>query len=118
VAKKFNSRFASAKDVKWGTKEGNWEAQFIYREQPTTAEFSDSAQWIMTVVVLDVKNIYAPVQRTLDKEYPDYKVMYAEKATRKDRNDYYYMELISKKKKTSNQKLGLYFDKTGRLKDK
>ena len=117
VAKKFNSRFASAKDVKWGTKEGNWEAQFIYREQPTTAEFSDSAQWIMTVVVLDVKNIYAPVQRTLDKEYPDYKVMYAEKATRKDRNDYYYMEVISKKKKTSNQKLGLYFDKTGRLKD-
>ncbi|MCD4729341.1 MAG: PepSY-like domain-containing protein [Bacteroidales bacterium] len=117
VGKKFNSRFASAKDVKWGTKEGNWEARFIYRERPTTAEFSDSAQWIMTVVELDVKNIYAPVQRTIDNEYPDYRVIYGEKATRKDRKDYYYMELINKKKKTDNQKLGLYFDKTGRLKD-
>lgn len=117
VGKKFNSRFASAQDVKWGTSEGNWEAQFIYRGQPTTAEFSDSAQWIQTVVQLDVKNIYAPVQRTLDADYSDYKVTYAEKATRKDRKDYYYVELVNKKKNSGNQKKGLYFDKTGRLKE-
>ena len=117
VGKKFNSRFAGAKEVKWGTKEGNWEAQFIYRGQPTTAEFSDSAQWVQTCVQMDPKNVYSPIQRTLDKDYPDYRVTYAEKVTRKDRKDYYYLEVISKKKKTSNQKLALYFDKTGRLKE-
>lgn len=117
VAKKFRSRFSAAKDVKWETSEGNWKSTFTYREMPTTAIFSDSAQWVMTIAEMDVKNIYAPVQRTLDKEYSDYKVTYAEKATRKDRKDYYYVELISKKKNLQPQKMGLYFDKTGRLKE-
>jgi len=117
VAKKFNSRFSSAKDVQWETKEGNWLATFTYRSRPTTAEFSDSAQWIMTVVEMDIKSLYAPVQRYVDKEYPDYRVMYAEKATRKDRNDHYYVELICKKKNLIPQKHALYFDKTGRLKE-
>ncbi|MEZ5198447.1 MAG: PepSY-like domain-containing protein [Bacteroidales bacterium] len=117
VAKKFKSRFSTAEDVKWETSEGDWKATFTYRDLPTTALFSDSAQWIMTISEMDIKNIYAPVQRTLDSEYSDYRVMYAEKATRKDRNDHYYVELISKKKNLQPQKLGLFFDKTGRLKE-
>jgi len=116
VAKKFKSRFSSAKDVKWETSEGNWKSSFTYRDHPTTAEFSDSAQWIMTIVELDTKNLYAPVQRYIDKEFPKYKVMFAEKATRKDRKDYYYVELISNKKGIQPQQMGLYFDKTGKLK--
>jgi hypothetical protein len=117
IAKKFNSRFSNAKDVKWETNEGNWKANFTYRENPTVAEYNDSAQWIMTIVELDVKNIYAPVQRTLDKEYSDYKVTFAEKATRQDRNDHYYVELTGKKKGVLPQKQGLYFNKMGKLKE-
>lgn len=117
VGKRFNSRFANAQEVKWTTKEGNWEAQFIYRGENTTAEFSDSAQWIQTMVEMDIKNIYAPVQRTLDNDYADYRVAYGEKVTRKDRNDYYYIELVNKKKNAGTQKMGLFFDKTGRLKE-
>ena len=117
VAKKFNGRFSTADDVKWETREGNWVSHFTYRDRPTTAEFSDSAEWIMTIVEVDTKNLYAPIQRYVNAEYPDYNVIYAEKATRADRNDYYYIELISKKKKDENQKLGLYFDKTGKYKE-
>ncbi len=117
VAKKFKGRFASAKDVTWETSKGNWLASFTYRELPTTAEFTDSAQWVMTVSQLDIKSLYTPVQRNLDKNYPQYKVIYAEKATRKDRKDYYYIELVGKKKNVTPQKLGLFFDKTGRLKE-
>lgn len=117
VAKKFNGRFSTAKDVKWETKEGNWVAHFAYRDLPTTAEFSDSAAWVMTIVEIDTKSLYAPIQRYIDTEYSDHNVMYAEKATRADRNDYYYIELISKKKKSESQKVGLYFDKTGKLKE-
>ncbi len=118
VAKKFNSRFSGAKGVTWETSEGNWVADFTHREYSISTEFTDSAQWVMTIVELDTKQIYAPIQRFLDKEYPDYRVTYAEKATRKDRKDYYYIELISKKKKIEPQQLGLFFDKTGRLKEK
>ena len=117
VARKFKGRFASAQDVTWETKEGNWLASFTYRNMPTTAEFTDSADWVVTVAQLDVKSLYAPIQRTLDREYPDYKPIYAEKATRKDRQDYYYVELVGKKKDTDPHKLGLFFDKTGRLKE-
>ncbi len=116
VAKKFKSRFSSAQEVKWETHEGNWLATFVYRELPTTAEFTDSADWVMTIVKSDIKNLYAPIQRYINSEYKDYKVTYAEKATRHDRNDYYYIELISKKKNVTPQQVGLYFDKTGRLK--
>lgn len=118
VAKKFNSRFSGAKSVTWETSEGNWVADFTYREYSTSTEFTDSAQWVMTIVELDTKQIYAPIQRFLNKDYPDYRVTYGEKATRKDRKDYYYIELISKKKKIEPQQLGLFFDKTGRLKEK
>ncbi len=117
VAKKFNGRFTNASDVRWETKEGNWVSHFIYRGLPTTAEFSDSAAWVMTIVEIDTENLYSPIQRYLSTEYSDYNVMYAEKATLADRNDYYYIELISKKKKEENQKVGLYFDKAGKLKE-
>ncbi|GEM_PF-2360592 len=116
VARKFKGRFSSAKDVKWETDKGNWVASFNYRGMPTTAIFTDSAQWVQTVTELDIKHLYSPVQRTLDKNYSGYRVTYAEKATRKDRNDYYYVELIARKKNLTPQQLGLYFDKTGKLK--
>ena len=116
VARKFKGRFASASDVTWETSEGKWVASFIYRDLPTTAQFSDSAQWIQTVQQLDIKDLYAPIQRYLDENYSDYKVVYAEKATRKDRNDYYYIELVGRKKDVGPQKQGLFFDKTGRPK--
>jgi len=117
VGKKFKSRFASARDVTWERSGGKWISSFYYRDLPTTAEFTDSAQWVMTVVELDLKNLYTPLQRNLDKNYSNYKVTYAQKATRKDRKDYYYVELVGKKKTVSPHKLGLMFDKTGRLKE-
>ncbi len=116
VAKKFKGRYSTAKNVKWETDKGNWVANFDYRGMPTTAIFTDSAQWVQTVTELDIKHLYSPVQRTLDKDYPEYRVTYAEKATRKDRKDYYYVELIARKKNITPQQLGLYFDKAGKLK--
>ena len=117
VGKKFKSRFSSAQDVTWERSNGKWVSSFYYRDLPTTAEFTDSADWVMTVVELDLKNLYAPLQRNLDENYSDYRVTYAQKATRKDRNDYYYVELVGKKKTVSPHKQGLMFDKTGRLKE-
>jgi hypothetical protein len=117
VARKFKGRFASASDETWETKDGNWVASFNYRGMPTTAEFTDSAEWIMTVTQLDIKTLYSPIQRVLDKEYAQYRPVFAEKATRSDRDDYYYVELVGKKKNVDPNKLGLFFDKTGRLKE-
>lgn len=117
IAKKFNSRFARAEDAAWEKGEGEWVADFYYRDLPTKAIYTDSAQWVMTVVDLDIKNLYAPVQRYIDENYQEYKIIAAKKATRKDRNDYYLVNLLGKKKTTSPQNMELRFNKTGKLID-
>jgi hypothetical protein len=117
VARKFKGRFASARDVTWETKKGNYVASFTYRDMSTTAEFTDSAAWVQTVSQMDIKSLYRPIQRILDNEYRDYRPVYAEKVTRQDRDNYYYVELVGKKKDADPHKLGLFFDKTGRLKE-
>ena len=115
IAKKFNSRFARAEDVAWTKGEGEWTSKFYYRNLPTTAIYTDSAEWIMTVVDLDVKQLYAPIQRNIDENYKEYKVTSAQKATRQDRNDYYLVTLTAKKKTVEPQNQELRFNKTGKL---
>jgi len=115
VAKKFNSRFARAEEVAWKKKDQEWISNFYYRDLPTTAIYTDSAEWVMTVVELDVKKLYAPIQRNIDENYKEYKVSSAQKATRKDRKDYYLVNLEAKKKTVSPQKQELRFNKTGKL---
>jgi len=116
VARRFNSRFSGAKDVKWETSDNQWIARFIYRNDPTKATFSDSAAWIETVTQLDVKNLYSPIQRFIDQNHRDYRASYAEKVVRSDRNNSYYVELMSKKKNMEPQMISLYFDGSGRIK--
>lgn len=116
VARKFKSRFAGATDVTWQTDNNTFVGSFTYRDQPTTAIFSDSAQWIQTTNQLDVKNLYNPVQRYIDENYGNYNPTYAEKVTRMDRDNYYYVELIAKKKNLEPHKVVLYFDSAGRIK--
>ncbi|MBN3036403.1 MAG: PepSY-like domain-containing protein, partial [Bacteroidales bacterium] len=106
--------FARAEDVTWEKEDTVCTANFIYREKFTTAQFSVNGMWIETVEELDTRSLYAPIQRYIDQNYRDYRVSYAEKATRHDRNDYYYIELIAKKKSTQPHQVALYFDKTGR----
>jgi hypothetical protein len=118
VAAKFTSRFATAREVTWEKSDSGFVSHFIYRDKPTFAEFRRDGEWISTIVEVDPSDIYAPVKRYLDQYYKDYKVSYSEKATRRDRQDYYYIELVSKKKNIEPQQTALYFDKLGRVKDK
>lgn len=64
---------------------------------------------------MDIKKLYSPIQRQIDENYKDYRVTSAQKATRKDRNDYYLVSLEGKKKSASPQKQELRFNKTGKL---
>jgi len=77
--------------------------------------YTDSAEWVMTVVDMDLKRVYAPIQRHIDENYKEYKITSAKKATRKDRNDYYLINLTGKKKTTMPQKMELRYNKTGKL---
>lgn len=115
VLKKFKSRFVRATDITWETLDSNYIAKFIFREKKTVAQFTTEGQWLMTTFEIDTKNIYAPIQRFLEKNCSDYKVNFIEKTTKNDRKDFYYVELYGKKKNIDPQELGLYFNKSGKL---
>jgi hypothetical protein len=116
IAKRFNSRFSGARDVKWETSDNHWVASFIYRGDQTSATFSDSAVWIETVTQLDTKKLYNPIQRFIDLNHRDYRATYAEKTVRSDRNNSYYVELTSRRRNLEPQQIFLYFDGSGRPK--
>ncbi len=116
VQKKFRSRFRGAEEVTWEKQDTVYIGSFIYREMPTTAEFSVNGMWIETVQEQDAKDLYNPIQRNLDENHSDYRASYVEKVTRHDRDDYYYVELISKRKSIQPRHKALYFDKMGRFK--
>lgn len=62
------------------------------------------------------QDLYSPIQRFIDQNHSDYKVSYAEKILRSDRNNSYYVESVSKKKNLEKQQISLYFDGSGRPK--
>ena len=115
VSSYFKRRFVRAEEVVWEEYgEKNYLAKFWYRDIPTKTEFTPEGALVSTITEMDSKNIYAPVARYLDKNYPDYRVDFGEKAVRKDRKNYYYVLIYTNKKKVFPKELELYFDKIGR----
>ncbi len=115
VTSYFSRRFPTAEEVVWeeyGNK--NYMASFWYRDVRTKTEFTPEGELVSTITEMDPKNIYAPVARYLEENYPDYKVDIGEKAVRKDRNNYYYVLIYTTKKKVTPKEIELYFDKIGR----
>ena len=118
VTSYFSRRFPRAEEVVWeeyGDK--NYMASFWFRDVRTKTEFTPEGVLISTITEMDPKNVYAPVARYLEQNYPDYKVDIGEKAVRKDRNNYYYVLIYTTKKKVSPKEIELYFDKIGRYMD-
>lgn len=115
VTSYFSRRFPRAEEVVWEEiGDNNYQARFWFRDIATRTEFTPDGKLVMTITEMDHKNIYAPVARYLDENYPDYKVDYGEKAVRKDRNNYYYVLIYTTKKKVFPKERELYFDKIGR----
>ena len=71
VSKYFSRRFPRAEEVVWeeyGDK--NFQARFWYRDISTRAELTPEGVLVSTITEMDPKNIYAPVARYIDENYP------------------------------------------------
>jgi hypothetical protein len=116
VSSYFSRRFPRAEEVVWEEYgDNNYMASFWYRDTPTKTEFTPDGQLVSTITTMDSKNIYRPVLRYVEENYPDYKIDFGEKALRKDRNHYYYVLIYTKKKKVTPKEIELYFDKVGKI---
>ena len=108
----FNRRYPKAEDVVWEKEYGDYIAKFEDNGYNARAKYTTGGEWISYTVEIDANHLYSPIMSYIYREYRGYNPIFAEKTTRKDRKDYYYVEIINKKKSTGN--VELYFNKAGR----
>jgi hypothetical protein len=115
VKKNFARRYPRAIEPIWKSDEKKYFVEFYNNEIRNILEFTPDGIIQVTRTETDPGMLFGPIQRYLADNYKAYKVRYAEKIVRKDRNNYFYVEIFSKKKNANPPELNLYFDKAGRL---
>jgi hypothetical protein len=115
IKKNFTKRYPKATDVVWTDDDnGKFSVEFLVNEIKNKLEFSPDGQIQVTHTDMEPGALMGPIQRFIDDKYKGYKVRYAEKVLRKDRKNYFYVEIYSKKKNADPPDAQLYFDKSGR----
>ncbi len=115
IRKNFTKRFPKAVDPVWTDNDnGKFSVEFLINEIKNKLEFSADGQIQVTHTDMDPGTLMGPIQRYMGEKYKGYKIRYAEKVIRKDRKNYFYIEIYSKKKNADPPEAQLYFDKSGR----
>ena len=75
----FDQKFPGARKVKWGKENATeWEAEFALNSKEYSANFNVDGNWLETEYEIGEEEIPAAVTKTLDKEYPGYKLIESE----------------------------------------
>ncbi|HRY33095.1 MAG TPA: PepSY-like domain-containing protein [Bacteroidales bacterium] len=115
VKKNFSRRYPRAEEVLWKTDDSTFAVEFYLNGIKNILEMSPGGIIQATRTEMDPRNLFGPVQRYLDDNFPGYKVRYAEKIVRKDRKNFFYVEIYSKKRNANPPEAYLFFDKAGRF---
>ncbi len=113
VVKYFERRFPRAEELSWLEEEDYYTARFYYRELLHHTTFDKDAVLLSTKTEMEPDRVYRPILMYVEENYPKYKIDYSEKVIRKDRNNYYYVELYTRKRDLPEM-VYLYFDKMGK----
>ena len=94
VKAQFSKSYPKAKEVKW-SKEGvsEFEAEFENGSLKQSANFDQTGKWLVTETVIKKSDLPAPVQATISRDFPGYKIEEAEKAESSDQGVFYEVEL-------------------------
>jgi hypothetical protein len=116
VKNNFARRFRMAEELVWDTLGGNYIASFFQGDLNSEVHFKPNGDWVLTKEEMAPDRVFAPVSRFLYEEYPGYKLEYAEKISKADRDVNYYIEVSERVKGIEPDPITrLYFDKSGRV---
>ncbi|MEI6576680.1 MAG: PepSY-like domain-containing protein [Bacteroidota bacterium] len=116
VKSNFNKKFPKAVISKWDSLDNAYTAHFTMEEQPVKADFGLNADWLATYENVTGQSIDRTVDQYIETNYPSLKIKFAEKLSRRDKNNTFYVELAHKAKKGETPLLTkLTFDKNGKL---
>ena len=114
VQKTFKDKYNGAMDIKWDIDENNiYVAEFTIKGNKTKAEFTNLGVWNKTSTETSDKMLPPPITSYLVKNFKSSVVQYAEFVEKKDKKNFYYVELVGKKK--GGESANLYFTTAGRL---
>jgi len=115
IRKSFKKRFPKAEEAEWYETDGKFEVEFYNNETKTRLGFGADGMVLVTKTEMDPGSLMGPIVNHLDENYPQYKISYAEKVIRKDRKNYFYIELYTKKRNVTPAEVQVYYDKVGRI---
>ncbi len=115
VKKNFSRRYPRAEEIIWKTDDSTYAVEFYMNGIKNILEMNPAGIIQATRTEMDPGSLFGPVQRYLDDNFPGYKVRYAEKIVRKDRKNFFYVEIYSKKRNANPPEAYLFFDKAGRF---
>ncbi len=113
IEKNFERRYKQAEEVAW-TKDGdNYKADYIEEGYNASSVYAPNGDWVSSTTEMDPDNLFSPIMRYIESNYKKYKIEYVEKTTKKNRKDFYYVELFSRRDEPSH--VDLFFNKSGRI---
>ncbi|MHC1706297.1 MAG: PepSY-like domain-containing protein [Bacteroidales bacterium] len=115
VKKNFSKRYPRAMEPLWKTRDNKYYVEFYFNEIKNILEFTPDGVIQVTRTETDPNMLFGPIKRYLEDNHKAYKVRYAEKIVRKDRKNYFYVEIFTKKRNVNPQEMQLYFDKVGKV---
>lgn len=113
VTNYFNRRFPRAEETQWTEEDEYFTARFFGRELENKVTFNAAGEILRTKTEMAPDRYYRPIVMYVEENYPKYDIDYAEKIIRKDRINYYYVELYTRKRDLPST-VYLYFDKMGK----
>ena len=118
VIKTFKKRLMNASDVRWYYKPGDsiYSVKCVVREQNTLGKFTDQGAWISSRTELEKEKVPSAVYKTINTFYPSYKFVSAGKEVRKDKQDFFAIEIIESQYARKGEITTLYLDKSARIK--
>ena len=80
VQKSFEQKFPKAVNVKWEKENAKeWEAAFNFNGEKLSANFTNAGSWVETEKKIAVSDLPIPVTQAVNKKYPAWKIIGAEK---------------------------------------
>jgi hypothetical protein len=116
VKDNFRKKFPKGIVTKWDSLDNIYTAYFTQEEMQVKADFGLNADWLATYEDVTGMEYNRVAEQYIATNYPALKLKFAERVTRRDKNNYFYVELAHKAKKGQNPPLTkLTFDKNGNL---
>jgi hypothetical protein len=110
VVKAFKAKYPDAKEVKWEKEKANYEAEFKMKENSMSAIFNPMGNLVETESRISKSMLPKPVQESLTKDYPGYKIEETAKIESEGGKVTYEAEVEKGGKSTD-----LIFDEKGKL---